>query len=225
VKDESPSCGALFMFRAVCTGNSYNANRAAFYPLGANSRQWFYEGLSRMRLSRGAWPSASKWTMRLMALTPGRVRAMKRFFVLLMGTVATPAMPADVFKCLEDGKVVYSDRPCPAGSGKAISVKPAHQSAPDPYGGLSGYSSPPNAVAPPPGSKQGVPARSLDGHFEDRSYDTPRAAAAAADEMRTRRGDGSSYGSAAGAGTVYTGPRGGQYTITSGGNRSYIGRK
>lgn len=150
---------------------------------------------------------------------------MKFFFALLMGTLATPAMPADVFKCLEDSKVVYSDRPCPAGNGKAISVKPAHQPPPDPYGWLDKPSHPIASVASPPGSKQSAPARSLDGHFEDKSYDNPQAAAAAADAMRDRHGYASSHSYGAGNSTIYTGPRGGRYTITSGGNRSYISRK
>ncbi len=134
---------------------------------------------------------------------------------------------AEVYKCLEEGRVVYVDSPCPAGTGKAISVTPANQS--EPQGG-NGFGSSSNnravTVAPMVGSKLSSPSRSLDGHFEDLSYDNPQAAAQAVEHAvgRARGGGVSSIsggGGYSGSGTVYVGPRGGHYTITSGGNKSY----
>jgi endonuclease YncB( thermonuclease family) len=72
-----------------------------------------------------------------------------------------------------------------------------------------------------------------DGNTVTRSKGTGEAQTRIADQMFSHvpanvyGGGGSSYGggSYGGSGTVHTGPRGGQYTITSGGNKSYIPKK
>lgn len=153
-----------------------------------------------------------------------------RIIISVVCLLAANVAGAEVYKCVEAGKVVYSDAPCPEGTGKAISVRPANQGESSGWAYGSSSSSQAVTVAPMVGSKLTAPSRSLDGHFEDLSYDNPQAAAARAAELASRsRGGGigyisggSSYG---GSGTVYVGPRGGHYTITSGGNRSYQSRR
>lgn len=125
---------------------------------------------------------------------------------LALGLCLVQSATAEVFKCVADGKVVYSDSPCPDGKGSVISVRPVSQteSAYGPYsGGMRAK------VAPMVGMKRSEPARSLDGQFEDKSYDIPAEGGYLSQGGRT----------------IYTGPRGGQYAITSGGNKSYVRRR
>lgn len=42
---------------------------------------------------------------------------------LLVAGVSSLAS-ADVYRCIEDGKTIYSDKPCPAGTGVKMGVKP-----------------------------------------------------------------------------------------------------
>lgn len=135
---------------------------------------------------------------------------------------------AEVYKCTEAGKVVYSDAPCPEGAGRAISVRPASQG--EPPGGVLGSPSGSRSVtlAPMVGSKLTTPSMSLDGHFEELSYDNPQAAARAAEQGLGSRRSGGGYisgGSYLGSSTVYTGPRGGRYTMSPSGNKSYLPRR
>ena len=152
-----------------------------------------------------------------------------RTIISVVCLLVANAAGAEVYKCVEVGKVVYSDAPCPEGTGKAISVRPASQgeSSGWAYGSSSGSRS--VTVAPMVGSKLTTPSRSLDGHFEELSYDNPQAAARAAEQGLGSRGGGGGYipggSSYLGSSTVYTGPRGGRFTMSPSGNKIYQSRR
>lgn len=48
-----------------------------------------------------------------------------RTLVFATSFCSSAAASVEVYKCVEAGKVVYSDAPRPEGTGKAISVRPA----------------------------------------------------------------------------------------------------